>query len=233
MSIHKTNWDFEAGETILLDKPLYWTSTDVVRKLKSVLRYALSIKDIKIGHAGTLDPLASGLLIVCTGKHTKTIDQIQAMPKEYIANIRVGATTPSYDLETEINSESEFLHITESLVESAFTGFIGKIQQIPPLYSAKRIDGKRAYKLARSGVEMELKPSEVEIYKLSIEKFELPYIDVRIECSKGTYIRSFAHDLGIALQSGAHLVGLRRTRIGEFAVEDAIPVDDFEKNIKT
>lgn len=232
MSLQNTNWDFIAGATILLDKPLQWTSTDAVRKLKSVLRYSQNIKDIKIGHAGTLDPLASGLLIVCTGKHTKIIDQIQAMPKEYVANIRLGATTPSYDLETEINETFPFEHISKESIEQAFLLFLGKIQQVPPLFSAKRIDGKRAYSYARSGVEMELKPAEVEIYNLQIEMYDPPFLDVRIACSKGTYIRSFAHDLGKALQSGGHLVGLRRTKIGDYLVEDAIPVESFEEKLK-
>jgi tRNA pseudouridine55 synthase len=216
------DYDFEAGEVLLLDKPLTWTSFDVVRKVKGALR----IK--KIGHAGTLDPLATGLLILCTGKKTKEIDQIQAQEKEYAGTFRLGETTPSFDLETAVDMARPFAHLTDEQIRAATGQFTGLIQQTPPIFSAVKVDGKRAYELARNGQEAEIKPKSVEIKTFEITRIELPEIDFRVVCSKGTYIRSIARDLGVALGCGAHLTRLVRTRIGEHRVEDAFSLEAIE-----
>ncbi|MDR0682806.1 MAG: tRNA pseudouridine(55) synthase TruB [Dysgonamonadaceae bacterium] len=220
--------NFQEGYVLLIDKPYAWTSTDVVRKVKILLRNRAGIKKIKVGHAGTLDPLATGLLIVCTGKATKNIESIQSGEKEYIAEICLGATTPSFDLETEIDSRYPVEHINESLIKSVFPAFFGKQEQIPPLFSAKLIDGKRAYEYARTGKAPEMKPANIEIYSLELLDYTAPIARIKINCSKGTYIRSFARDLGIALQSGGHLSKLRRTKSGEYDVNNALTVKDVE-----
>ena len=215
-------FDFEAGEVLLLDKPLTWTSFDVVRKVKNTLRPR------KIGHAGTLDPLATGLLILCTGKKTKEIDQIQAQEKEYEGTFRLGQTTPSFDLETPVDSERPFAHLTPAQIEAAAATFVGKIAQTPPLFSAVKVDGKRAYELARQGQEAEIKSKTIEIKTFEVTRIALPDVDFRVVCSKGTYIRSLARDLGEALGCGAHLTRLVRTRIGSYRLADAWTVADVQ-----
>ena len=216
------DYDFETGEVLLLDKPLTWTSFDVVRKVKNALR----IK--KIGHAGTLDPLATGLLILCTGKKTKEIDQIQAQEKEYVGTFRLGETTPSFDLETAVDMARPYSHLTDEQIRAATTQFTGQIQQTPPIFSAVKVDGKRAYELARNGQEAEIKSKTVEIKTFEITRIALPEVDFRVVCSKGTYIRSLASDLGVALGCGAHLTRLVRTRIGAYRVEDAFTLNAIE-----
>lgn len=225
-------YNFKAGEVLLVDKPLTWTSFDVVNKLRYQLKHKTGIKRFKVGHAGTLDPLASGLLIICCGKATKTIDSYMGMPKEYTGTIMLGATRPSYDMETEVDQTFDISGITKEMVEEAVKTFIGEIEQVPPLFSAKKLDGKKAYEFARQGVEKELKPNNITIYEYEITRMELPEIDFRVVCSKGTYIRSLAHDLGVALNNGAHLTALRRTAIGDFRVEDAKSVEDWVEEIK-
>ena len=222
MTKNLADFDFETGEVLLLDKPLTWTSFDVVRKVKNALR----IK--KIGHAGTLDPLATGLLILCTGKKTKDIDQIQAQEKEYTGTFRLGETTPSFDLETAVDLVRPYAHLTPEEITAATAPFIGLIEQTPPLFSAVKIDGKRAYELARSGQDAVIKSKNVEIKTFELTRIALPEIDFRVVCSKGTYIRSLARDLGQTLGCGAHLTRLIRTRIGEYRVEDAFSVASIE-----
>jgi len=212
----------EEGTVLLLDKPLTWTSFDVVRKVKNTLRPR------KIGHAGTLDPLATGLLILCTGKKTKEIDQIQAQEKEYEGTFRLGQTTPSFDLETPVDAEQPYAHLTEAAIQAAVATFLGKIEQIPPVFSAVKVDGKRAYELARKGEQAEIKPKTVEIKVFELTRVALPDIDFRVVCSKGTYIRSLARDLGVALGCGAHLTRLVRTRIGEYRLADAWTVAEIQ-----
>ncbi|MBC6990427.1 tRNA pseudouridine(55) synthase TruB [Hymenobacter sp. BT491] len=215
-------FDFESGEILLLDKPLTWTSFDVVRKVKNTLR----IK--KIGHAGTLDPLATGLLILCTGKMTKCIDEIQAQEKEYTGTFRLGQTTPSFDLETPVDQELPYEHITLEALEAAAESFVGFIQQTPPLYSAVKINGERAYEVARRGDSAEIKSKQVEIKTFELTRVALPEVDFRVVCSKGTYIRSLARDFGQLLGCGAHLAQLTRTRIGEYRVADALTMEAIE-----
>lgn len=219
--------DFEKGELWLIDKPYEWTSFDVVQKLKYAVRNFTGEKKFKIGHAGTLDPLATGLLLVCVGKMTKSIDKLQAEKKVYTGIITLGATTPSYDLETPIQDTFDVSSITENEIKKAANSFLGEIDQYAPLYSAKKIDGKRAYEIARAGEEKELKPHRVTIFKFDIEKIEMPHVHFRIECSKGTYIRSLAHDLGKKLNNGAHLRELRRTQSGEYSVENAYKLKEI------
>lgn len=219
--------DFLEGETILIDKPLGWTSFDVVNKIRWNLKQALNIKKIKVGHAGTLDPLASGLLVVCTGKHTKRIDQLMGGMKTYTGTILLGKTTPSYDLESEYNAEFPIDHITSDILESARQRFLGTIQQVPPIFSAKQVDGKRAYDLARAGKEFELKANSIEVNEFIISADRFPEIDFEISCSKGTYIRSIAHDFGKEVGSGGTLIALRRTRSGEQNIENAKSVDEW------
>jgi tRNA pseudouridine55 synthase len=215
--------DFEAGEVLLVDKPLTWTSFDVVKKLK----YALKIK--KIGHAGTLDPLATGLLVICTGKMTKQIDKFQGQEKEYTGKILLGKTTPSFDLETEFDQEFSLENITGELIRTTALKFLGTITQTPPLYSAVKIDGRRAYDIARKGENAEIKQRNVFIREFILTNIELPYVSFRLKCSKGTYVRSLARDLGVALGIGATLAELRRTKIGKFDVASAkTPADLIE-----
>jgi|SRR6476661_5683195 len=216
------DFDFETGEVLLLDKPLTWSSFDVVRKVKNTLR----IK--KIGHAGTLDPLATGLLILCTGKKTKEIDLIQAQEKEYTGTFRLGETTPSFDLETPVDSTRPYAHLTQEELQAAVQQFVGSIQQTPPLFSAVKVDGKRAYELARTGQVAEIKAKTIEIKAFELTRIALPDVDFRVVCTKGTYIRSLARDLGEALGCGAHLSKLVRTRIGEYQLADAWTMDDLQ-----
>jgi len=223
---------FLEGKVLLIDKPLDWTSFDVVNKIRYAFNRHLGIKKIKVGHAGTLDPLATGLVIICTGKATKQINTFQEQEKEYISTFRLGATTPSFDLETAINESFPYEHISESEVLDTCLHFTGKIDQVPPLFSAKFIDGKRAYEFARAGKEMELKPNRIEIYEIELLSFDLPDIRLRIRCSKGTYIRALARDFGEKLGSGAHITELRRTRIGSYRVENAEEVNIFIENLK-
>ena len=216
---------------LLFDKPLEWTSFNLVSKVRSLLFHRLGYKKIKVGHAGTLDPLATGLLVVCVGRATKQVSQIQELEKEYVAKFCLGSTTPSYDLETEINERFPTDYINQQKVEEALQSFVGPQMQIPPLFSAKSVNGGRAYKLARRGVDMELAPSAVEIHEIELLEYCTPHITLRIKCSKGTYIRSLARDIGQKLESGAHLVELRRTAIGQFNVQDAFTLENFEKII--
>ena len=215
--------DLLNGQTLLIDKPLTWSSFQAVNKLKYSLKNKYGLpKKFKIGHAGTLDPLATGLLIVCTGKSTKTISDIQGQEKEYTGTITVGATTPSYDLETEVDATFPTEHITEALIQETTLQFLGEIDQKPPIFSAIKKDGKRLYEHARAGEEVEIKLRKVTMHEFEITRIALPEIDFRIKCSKGTYIRSIAYDFGLALQSGGHLTALRRTKIGAYSVENAV-----------
>lgn len=224
--------DYINGQILLIDKPLKWSSFQAVNKLKYTLINKLKLpKKFKIGHAGTLDPLASGLLIVCTGKFTKRITELQGMPKEYTGTFHIGATTPSYDLETEIDATFPTEHITDELIEKVRLSFIGEIDQKPPVFSAIKKDGKRLYEHARAGEEVEIAHRKTTIHEFELTRIALPEIDFRVVCSKGTYIRSLAFDFGAALNSGAHLTALRRTKIGEFSVENAILVTDFEETV--
>jgi len=224
--------EFLEGKVILIDKDIDWTSFDVVNKLRRSLRTELDIPKIKVGHAGTLDPLASGLVIICTGRATKTIEPFQDLEKEYVAEITLGATTPSFDLETEIDEKFPTDHIDKEMLMLAMQSFIGDIPQVPPKYSAKQIDGKRAYDLARQGEEVKMRTNIVSIYEIEILEFSLPKLILRVRCGKGTYIRSLANDLGVKLKSGAHLSGLRRTKIGDYHVNDAEKIGDFVKKLK-
>jgi tRNA pseudouridine55 synthase len=217
------------GKVILIDKPLKWSSFQAVNKLKYILKRKFDLpKKFKIGHAGTLDPLATGLLIICTGKFTKKITEIQAQAKEYTGTITIGATTPSYDLETEVDAVFPTEHISETLILETTKQFIGEIDQKPPVFSAIKKDGKRLYEHARAGEEVEILARKTTIHEFEITRIQLPEIDFRVTCSKGTYIRSLAYDFGLALQSGGHLSALRRTKIGDYSVENAISPEDFE-----
>lgn len=223
--------EFTEGKVLLIDKPLHWSSFQAVNKVKWSLKKHLGLKKIKVGHAGTLDPLASGLLIICTGKFTKRIAELQGMVKEYTGTFYVGATTPSYDLETEVNKTFDTAHITEALINETTTRFTGEIDQKPPVFSAIKKDGKRLYEHARKGEEVEIAHRRVTIHEFEITRVALPEIDFRVVCSKGTYIRSLAHDFGQAMQSGAHLTALRRTKIGNFNVINAISPQAFEDEV--
>ncbi len=225
--------NFLEGRALLINKPYSWSSFDVVNKIRIQFKKYLGIKKIKVGHAGTLDPLASGLLIICTGKATKTIDQLMGIDKEYVARITFGASTPSYDLETEPDQHFETDHITTEEVQQALNGFQGIQMQAPPVFSAIKKDGQRAYEQARKGKILKLEKREVEFKELELLSYEAPTAEVRVVCSKGTYIRSFAHDMGIALKSGAHLSALERTAIGSMKLEDALSMQQFEKLLST
>ena len=222
--------NFEEGYIAVLDKPLRWTSTDVVRKIKFSLR-KLGYRRIKVGHAGTLDPLATGVLLVCIGRATKQVDALQAEEKEYVADVMLGATTPSYDLEHPVDQTYPIDHITREGVEQALAALTGERLQTPPLYSAKKIEGTRAYELARAGEEVALRQALITIYELRLEEYDLPRIRIRVRCSKGTYIRSLAREIGEELHSGAHLTSLRRTRSGGFTADEAWQLDDFMKKL--
>ena len=223
---------FLSGQVLLIDKPLNWTSFQVVNKLRWEIRNAFGIKKIKVGHAGTLDPLATGLLIICTGKMTKQIDTFQGQIKEYTGTFVLGSTTPSFDLETEINATFSTDHITEDLLHKTTEQFIGEIKQFPPVYSALKKDGKRLYEFARAGIDVEIKSRKVHVSEFEITKIDGLNIDFRVVCSKGTYIRSLAHDFGKALNSGAHLSELRRTKIGDFHVTKALTPEAFISTLK-
>ncbi len=223
--------DFLSGQILLIDKSLHWTSFQAVNKLKWLLKSKLGIKKIKIGHAGTLDPLASGLLIVCTGKFTKRIEELQGQAKEYTGTFTLGATTPSYDLETKIDQTFPTSHITTEAVHLAAANMTGEILQKPPIFSALKKEGKRLYEHARAGEEVEIAARPTTIHEFEITRIAMPHVDFRIVCSKGTYIRSMAYDFGLALGSGAHLTALRRTRIGEYTVEDAVTPEVFEAEL--
>ncbi len=223
------NTELLKGGLVLINKPYGWTSFDAVNKIRSILRKHYGIRKIKVGHAGTLDPLASGLVIICTGRMTKEIHRFQELEKEYIATFMLGKTTPSFDLETSVDKEYDTEHINIGLVEKALEKFTGEIDQIPPLFSAKFIDGKRAYKRARKGDDIELPASRVSIREIVIKRFELPELELCISCSKGTYIRSLARDIGRELKSGAYLSALKRTRIGNYKLSSAVSPEEFEK----
>lgn len=230
--------DFRAGEVLFINKPLKWTSFQVVNKMKHLFKFHPSLLvdgkrvQLKIGHAGTLDPLATGLLIVCTGKQTKNIEKYQAQEKEYTGTFYIGATTPCFDLEKPIDAYYPTEHITDELIYAATKKFIGEIQQTPPLFSAIKIDGKRAYDIARAGQTAEIKPKTITITVFEITRIALPEIDFRVVCSKGTYIRSLARDFGEALNSGAHLTALCRTRIGEYKLENAVTLEELENEYR-
>lgn len=226
-----TGEDYKEGQVILIDKPLEWTSFQAVNKVRWLIRKSFDIKKIKVGHAGTLDPLATGLLIICTGKLTKKIDTFQAQEKEYTGTFTLGATTPSYDLETETDKTFDISAITSEKIMGATKQFLGEIQQQPPVFSALKKDGIRLYEFARSGEEVEIPYRTVTISEFEITKIDLPKIAFRVVCSKGTYIRSLANDFGKALNNGAHLSALRRTRIGEFSVENAVGIEAFENSL--
>ena len=224
--------DFSGGEVIYVDKPLGWTSFDVVKRLRSQLLRRLHLRKMKVGHAGTLDPLATGVMIVVTGRATKQIESLQAGVKEYVADIRLGATTPSFDLETEIDATYPTEHITRELIEQTLPQFTGSILQVPPAFSACKVDGRRAYKTARKGGEVELKPKELQIDALELLSFEGDTLRVRVVCSKGTYIRALARDIGAALGSGAHLTALQRTRVGDVTLADCLSIDQAAEWIR-
>jgi tRNA pseudouridine55 synthase len=224
--------EFLQGKVLLIDKPLEWTSFQAVNKIRWHIKKQFGLKKIKVGHAGTLDPLATGLLIICTGKMTKQINEFQAQEKEYTGTFYLGATTPSYDLETEVNKLFSTDQISEEMIVKATQSFIGEIDQKPPIFSAIKKDGKRLYDIARKGETTEIQSRKVTISSFDITRIELPKVDFKVSCSKGTYIRSLANDFGTALDSGAHLSALRRTRIGEFSVENALSIEEFIDSLK-
>ena len=225
--------NFTKGEILYIDKPHGWTSFDAVKRLRSTLLRRLKIKKLKVGHAGTLDPLATGVMLVCTGKATKQIDTLQAHVKEYVATIALGATTPSFDLETEIDATYPTSHITRELVEETLKKFTGAIEQVPPAFSAGKVDGQRAYKMARRGEEVVIRPKLLVIDEIELMEFSPESITVRVVCSKGTYIRALARDIGIALGSGGHLTALRRTRVGDVSVSDCLTVPQAVELLNT
>lgn len=221
--------DFVAGEILYFDKPFHWTSFNLVAKVRSALCRKLGVKRLKVGHAGTLDPLATGIITICTGKATKRIDELQAHTKEYVATLQLGATTPSFDLETSVDATFPTKHITEQMVQETLTQFQGRIEQVPPAFSACKVDGHRAYDLARKGKDIQLKAKVLVIDEIELQDFnaETMQMTIRVVCSKGTYIRALARDIGKALQSGAHLIALRRTRVGDIRVEECMKMEDF------
>lgn len=223
--------DFISGEIIGVDKPLGWTSFDAVKRLRGSIQRRLRVKKFKVGHAGTLDPLATGVLIVCTGKATRKIEELQSGEKEYIATVELGATTPSFDLETEIDERYPTDHIDEEMVKKVLSAFKGNIMQVPPVFSAVKVDGKRAYKYARTGKDLELKAKPVTISEIEFISLDNNKLTFRVVCSKGTYIRALARDLGQDLNSGAHLIALRRTRVGNIRIEDCLSIDEAVEKI--
>jgi len=225
-------YDYQAGAVLLVDKPKDWTSFDVVNKIRHKLKKRLKVKKIKVGHAGTLDPMATGLLIICTGKATKTIQTYQDQPKVYTGTMTLGATTPSFDAETTVDAEYPIDHIDKDLIEQARQQFLGTIQQVPPMFSAIKVDGQPLYKRARKGETIQVQPREVHMYEFEITRVELPEVDFRVRCSKGTYIRALANDFGKTLDSGAYLTALRRTAIGDYQVDDAWQLEHLVKHIK-
>lgn len=225
--------DFINGEILYFNKPLNWTSFDVVNRVRRILCRTLDQKKLKVGHAGTLDPLATGVMVLCTGKATKRIEELQYGVKEYIATLQLGATTPSFDLEHPIDQTYPTEHITRELVDETIKRFVGEIWQVPPVYSAVKIDGKRAFDYARKGQEVEIKPKLLVIDEIEVLKFEDMQLTIRVVCSKGTYIRALARDIGEALNSGAHLTALQRTQVGDIRLEDCMEVEDFIKCIES
>lgn len=223
---------FTEGAFIVVDKPLKWTSFDVVNKFRYLLTKQLGTKRVKVGHAGTLDPLATGVVVLCTGKYTKRIEEVQQMGKEYLATIELGATTPSFDLESEIDQRYPTDHLSIEKIRTVLQSFVGEIDQVPPIFSAVKVDGRRAYELARKGGEVELKSKRVRIDAIELLSCDLPVIEIKVTCGKGTYIRALARDIGFALDSGAHLTALKRTKVGAFGLEKAIEVEAFEEYIK-
>lgn len=232
MGVIYTKELFTEGHLLCIDKPLEWTSFQVVNKIRWAIRKEFNIKKIKVGHAGTLDPLATGLLLICTGKMTKQIDRFMGMEKSYTGTIRLGATTPSYDLETAVSPTKPFLHISPELLENVRSQFLGNIQQKPPIYSAIKKEGKRLYNLARAGETTEIPAREVNISSFEITNVNLPDVSFSVNCSKGTYIRSLAHDFGQVLECGAHLVSLRRTAIGDHTLTDSLTLDNFLSSLE-
>lgn len=224
--------NFIEGEVLYIDKPLQWTSFDLVNKTRYMLRHSLGVKKIKVGHAGTLDPLATGVMILCTGKATKKIDSFLHQDKEYIATVKLGATTPSFDKETEEDAQFSIDHITQELVEKTLEQFVGDIQQTPPMFSAIRVQGQHAYELARKNIDVEIPTRTIRIDKTELLQYNLPYITIKVACSKGTYIRSLARDLGKALGSGAYLESLQRTKIGEVSLTDCISLEQLKEIIE-
>ena len=222
-------WDFEEGEVLAFDKPLHWTSFDLVAKVRAKICHKLGKKKLKVGHSGTLDPLATGVVILCTGKKTKLIESLQYDVKEYIATLQLGATTPSYDMEKEVDATYPTAHITRELIEQTIPTFIGEQWQTPPMFSAVQINGKRAYEFARKGESVELKPKLLQIDEIEVVNFDedAMLLTIRVVCSKGTYIRALARDIGERLHSGAYLTSLRRTRVGQIRVEDCLTIDNF------
>ncbi len=229
----KKEFQFKEGEVLCINKPLHWTSFQVVNKLRWLIKRKLKVKKIKVGHAGTLDPLASGLMIICTGKKTKEIEQYQAAHKEYIATIKLGATTPSYDGESAENRFYATQHINTDLITQTLQSFLGDSQQLPPIFSAIKVDGKKLYESARKGKDIALKPRPISIQDLELLSIEMPYVSFRVACSKGTYIRSLAHDIGKAMGSGAWLSKLQRTKIGDYELKKALDIQDFELLMKS
>ncbi|RMG80468.1 MAG: tRNA pseudouridine(55) synthase TruB [Bacteroidetes bacterium] len=226
-------YDFLAGATLLVNKPAGWTSFDVVNKIRYKLKKKLGVKKLKVGHAGTLDPMATGLLIICTGKFTKKLHEFQGLTKEYTGTLKLGATTPSYDAETDPDAVFPTDHITPELLEKARQNFLGDQLQVPPMFSAIKVDGQPLYKKARKGIQMDIKARPVTIFEFDLTDIRLPEVDFRVVCSKGTYIRSLAYDFGKAVRSGAHLISLTRTKIGDFKLEDAWELEDLVEYLET
>lgn len=228
-----SDYDFLGGATLLVDKPKHWTSFDVVNKIRYALKRRLGVKKIKVGHAGTLDPMATGLLIICTGKATKTLGQLQGLPKTYTGTILFGGSTPSYDAETEVEEQFPTEHITGELLEQVRQQFLGELEQVPPMFSAIKVDGQPLYKKARKGEKMEIKARDVHIYSFDLTRIAIPEVDFAVHCSKGTYIRSLAHDVGKAAGSGAYLTALRRTSIGPYSIESAWDLEKLVDELDT
>lgn len=220
--------DFESGEILYFNKPYTWTSFRLVGRIRWIISKSFGIKKLKVGHAGALDPLATGVMIICIGKATKKIESFQYQTKEYIASLQLGATTPSFDMEHEVDKTYPYEHITRSLIDKTLPQFIGEIMQTPPIFSAVKVDGKRAYRYARNGEEVKLKPKPLVIEEIEVLNFELPKLELRIVCSKGTYIRALARDIGFALGSGAYLTALKRTKIGNITLDNCLSIEDFE-----
>lgn len=231
MNDFKTEYDFPAGEVLLFDKDLDWTSFDLVQRVRNTLCRKLGIKKLKVGHAGTLDPLATGLMVLCTGKATKRIESFQLGEKEYVATLKIGATTPSYDKETEEDTRGDFSGISKKKIEKVLQKFIGEIEQVPPVFSAVKIKGKRAFEYARDGKELKLQPKKIVIKEIKLIQFNPPHVTLNVTCGKGTYIRALARDIGEEIGCGAYLTNLRRTKIGEFGIENAMSVKYFIENL--
>jgi tRNA pseudouridine55 synthase len=229
----KKTYDFSGGEILLFDKDLHWTSFDLVQRVRNSLCREMGIKKMKVGHAGTLDPLATGLMILCTGKATKKTGELQQGQKEYLATLKLGATTPSFDMETEEDKTFDYSHVNKELISEAVKKFEGETEQVPPVFSAVKIKGKRAFEYARNGEELKLQPKKIVIENIEIESVEMPFVKIRVVCSKGTYIRALARDIGEELNCGAYLTGLRRTKIGDYKIENAIKIDFFLENLNS